>query len=494
VADTSPHVLEHVLAAATAAAAPLGRLTPTARARLLTSVAAALDAAAVELVELARRETHLPEPRLTGELARTTFQLRRFADVLADGSYLDAVIDTADPQFALGPRADLRRVLVPLGPVVVFAASNFPFAFSVAGGDTASALAAGCPVVLKAHPGHPTLSARTGEIVTAALTASGVPDGAFAVITGVENGRTAVLDPRITAGAFTGSIPAGRALFDLANSREVPIPFYGELGSLNPAFVTPGAARTRAQEIAEGYVASFTLGVGQFCTKPGLLFLPAGHGLLEHIAAAVRRVPAAAMLNDGIHRGYAHALDSVSKAPGIRTVVPAGDRDGGPVAATLLATTVPQLLADASTVLQECFGPTSIVVEYDGAEQLYAAADAFSGNLTAAVHGEPDENDLVTPLLDRLRDRAGRIVWNDWPTGVAVTWAMHHGGPYPATTSPLHTSVGATAVRRFLRPVCYQAVPEDLLPPALRDSNVLGLPRRVNGRLTTADVTSEESS
>jgi NADP-dependent aldehyde dehydrogenase len=482
VPDITPQHLNTILDTAAAAAAPLADLPPVARGRLLTTVADALDGAAPELVALAASDTHLPQSRLTAELARTTFQLRVFADVLAEGSYLDATVDTADPDYPPGPRPDLRRMLVPLGPVLVFAASNFPFAFSVAGGDTASALAAGCPVVLKAHPGHPRLSARTAEVVTEAVAAA--PGGTFALVHGVETGRRALADRRIRAGAFTGSIPAGRALFDLAAARDEPIPFYAEMGSLNPVFVTPGAVHARGPEIVDGYVASFTLGAGQFCTKPGLLFLPAGHGLLDRLAAGVREIPAAAMLNERIRQGYTHALTAVTAAPGMHAVVGPSDDGHAAVAGSLLATTARQLLANPQAVLQECFGPTSIVVEYDDPGQLSAAVEAFGGQLTATVHAERGESALVGPLLDQLRERAGRIVFNGWPTGVAVSWAMHHGGPYPATTAPLHTSVGATAIRRFLRPVCYQNVPQDLLPPALRDRNELGIPRRVNGRLT----------
>jgi NADP-dependent aldehyde dehydrogenase len=487
--DTSIERVEDVLAGATDASARLGELDPGERGELLVAVADALEVAAADLLPVAARETHLPDRRLEGELARTTHQLRLFAEVLAEGSYLEATIDTADPRSVPTPRPDLRRVLVPVGPVLVFAASNFPFAFSVAGGDTASALAAGCPVVLKAHPGHPGLSALTGEVVTEALTAAGGPEGTFAVVTGVDKGRIALLDSRIRAVAFTGSLSAGRALFDLAMSRETPIPFYGELGSLNPVFVTPGAAERRAAEIADGYVNSFTLGVGQFCTKPGLLFLPAGSSVLDRLAELVRAVPYGEMLNDRIRRAYTRTLSDLAAVQGVRTVVDAADGEEGPVVGpTLLAADVPALLADPDAMLTECFGPTSIVVEYEDTDQLVAAADAFAGSLTATVHGEPDEGGLVDELLATMRDRAGRIIWNGWPTGVAVAWAMHHGGPYPATTAPLHTSVGATAIRRFLRPVSYQGVPQQLLPKALQDRNHLHIMRRVNGSLTTADV------
>lgn len=480
--DTSPAELSVVVAAASAAAGPWGEVSPGERAECLRAVADRLDAAADELVPLAMEETHLGQGRLAGELTRTTFQLRLFAQVLEEGSQLEATIDHPDPMWPPGPRPDLRRLLVPLGPVVVFAASNFPFAFSVAGGDTASAWAAGCPVVLKAHPGHPRLSARTGEVVLDALGAWGAPVGTFAVIYGEEAGRAAVTAEEIGAGAFTGSLAGGRALFDLAASRSTPIPFYAEMGSLNPVFVTAGAMHARGDEILAGYGESFTLSAGQFCTKPGLLFLPAATMDDARLSRAIEPhrtgVP---LLNDHIHRGYVAQLQRLRRHPGVRIVVGDAESDGPEPTPTLLATTVPELLDGRDQLLVECFGPTSLVVGYADDEELLAAAQAFGGQLTAAVHGE--ETDAVVPALLRvLAGRAGRVIWNGWPTGVSVTWAMQHGGPYPATTAPLHTSVGTSAIQRFLRPVSFQSVPDRFLPTVLRDANPLGIPRRVDGR------------
>ena len=488
--ETDPATLDAVLAALAGSAAPLADTAPSARAAALRVVADALDARAPELIGLAQAETSLPEQRLTGEVARTTGQLRMFADGLEEGSWLDVIIDTADPDAAPVPRPDLRRVQVPLGPTLVFAASNFPFAFSVAGGDTASALAAGCPVVVKAHPGHPETSARTASVVTEAWEGAGMPTGSFALIQGEQAGVDALRDPRISAGSFTGSLHGGRALFDIAGDRDVPIPFYAEMGSLNPAFVSPGAVAARGGEIATGYVASFTLGVGQFCTKPGLLFLPRGHDLTDRLVEAVQAVAPGRMLLDRIHSGHSSVRTALAGRPGMRTLAAVEPgQDAGPLAgAALLATDVLTLLEDRDQVLTECFGPTSVVVEYDDAEQALTAARAFDGNLTATVHAEPGEEDFARPLLRELRDRAGRVVWNGWPTGVAVSWAMHHGGPYPATSAPLHTSVGGTAIRRFLRPVTYQDLPQELLPEVLRDNAPGGIVRRVDGRLTTGDV------
>jgi NADP-dependent aldehyde dehydrogenase len=480
--DTSPAELEAVLVAAADASRSWGEMTPAARAACLRAVADALDAGSDELVPMAVAESHLGTDRLTGELIRTTFQLRLFADVVDEGSFLGATIDHPEPAWPPGPRPDLRRMFVPVGTVVVFAASNFPFAFSVAGGDTASALAAGCPVVLKAHPGHPRLSGRTGGTVAGALASSGAPSGTFAVIYGEEAGRAAVTSPHIRAGAFTGSLGGGRALFDLAVSRPTPIPFYAEMGSLNPVFVTRSALAARGHEVLANFATSFTLSAGQFCTKPGLLFVPAGAVRDEDLREALETHRAgAALLNEHVETGFARQLDSLRHHPGVRTVVGDGSAAGEPPAATVLATTVPELLAAPDELLVECFGPTSLVVEYADDEELLAAAAAFGGQLTAAVHGETADT-VVPALLALLADRAGRVLWNGWPTGVSVTDAMQHGGPYPATTASLYTSVGPAAINRFLRPVCYQSMPDLLLPPALQDANPLGIPRRVDGR------------
>jgi NADP-dependent aldehyde dehydrogenase len=478
--DTTPAELEQALSDAAAAAGPLAASEPAVRAEWIRAVADALDAAADELVPIAMRESSLPEPRLRGEVARSSGQLRMFADALAEGSLLEIIIDTADPQAKPVPRPDLRRVLIPLGPVLVFAASNFPFAFSVCGGDTASALAAGCPVVVKAHPGHPDLSVKTAEVMIEALRVAGAPAGTFGLIQGYDVGVTALKDPRITAAGFTGSVPAGKALHEIAVTRPEPIPFYGELGTLNPFFVTQAAVDARGNEIATGYVGSFTLGAGQFCTKPGLLFLPAGHGLEDKLIEATGGVAAAPMLNDRIASGFSSGLDRLRKVDGLRVL------SDGP--ATLLGTTVAELLERREEILEECFGPVSIVVEYSSVDELTAAVEAFEGNLTATLHAEDSDTELARNLLPLLTARAGRVLWNGWPTGVAVSWAQHHGGPFPSTVGSIHTSVGVTAARRFQRPVAYQDTPDAVLPEVLRDANPTGVPRRINGSITTAEV------
>jgi len=485
--DMSAERLEEVLAAAHAAAGPLAATRHDERARWLRAMADALDDAADDLVPVAMEESGLPEPRLRGEVARSSGQMRMFADALDDGALLEVVIDTADADAKPVPRPDLRRMLVPLGPVLVFAASNFPFAFSVCGGDTASALAAGCPVVVKAHPGHPRVSVLTAEVLRSALRDAGAPDGTLGLVLGFDAGVLALRDPRIRASGFTGSVPAGKALHEIAANRDEPIPFYGELGSLNPVFVLPGAVRERGATLAEGYVGSFTLGTGQFCTKPGLLFLPAGHGLKDDLVAAAGGVGTGTMLNERIATGFAQGVERLRKRGGLREWLH-GNEDGREASATLLQTTVPELLDDADVVLEECFGPTSIVVEYADREELEAAVSAFGGNLTASLHAEESDAEDVSALLPLLQDRAGRVVWNGWPTGVAVSWAMQHGGPFPSTVGSIHTSVGVTAARRFQRPVCFQDTPQRHLPEALRDRNEHSIERRVDGTVTRDDV------
>jgi NADP-dependent aldehyde dehydrogenase len=479
--DTPPEELDRLIGAAAEAAWVLVGSRPSDRAGWLEHLATRLDVAADDLVPLAAQETHLDINRLQGELKRTTFQLRLFAEILRDGSFLQVTTDHADPTWPMGPRPDLRRMLRPLGPVAVYAASNFPFAFSVAGGDTASALAAGCSVLLKANPSHPELSAATGVHVSDALAEAGAPDGIFAVVMGFETGIALVKDPRIRAASFTGSLRGGRALFDLAVSRPEPIPFYGELGSVNPAFVTPEAGAQRVDDVAAGFVGSMSLGNGQFCTKPGLLFVPAGAGLEDRIAALAGERPAVPMLSEHIRSGYAEALAQLVQRPGVRVIAGQARPEGDP-APTILATTVSDLLADSDAMTQECFGPAAILVSYRSEEELLAAARVFEGQLTATIHSTRQEP-VTSALLDVLSERVGRVVWNGWPTGVSVSYAQHHGGPYPATTSVQTTSVGTAAIDRFLRPVTYQDAPDDVLPPALQEDNPWRLPRRVDGVL-----------
>lgn len=482
VPETSPAELDRLLSSAADAARAFGRARPATRAAFLRTLADRLDERVADLVPLAVAETGLPEARLTGEVARTSGQLRLFASVLDDGAYLEVVLDPPDPT-ATPPRPDLRRWLEPLGPVLVYAASNFPFAFSVLGGDTASALAVGCPVVVKAHGSHPGLSRAVAELTAGVVAECGLPAGAFATVFGDEIGLAALRDARIKACRFTGSTTGGRFLFDVASARPDPIPFYGELGSINPAVVTPAAVAARGAEIVAGFVGSMTLGAGQFCTKPGLLFLPVGHGLDDALRTAVAAVPPAPMLNGRIKEQLGTGLAALAGHGDVETVArgAAPPAEGAWCAATLFRTSAAALRLDPTALTAEYFGPNSLVIEYADADELLAALRLVEGSLAATLHSEPDDPLPVGDIVTVLAERAGRVLHNGWPTGVAVAWAMQHGGPWPATTNPLHTSVGATAVRRWSRPVTYQDLPAELLPEALVDDNPWGLPRRIGG-------------
>lgn len=484
--STSAAELDQIARRAAAAAPAWAAVPPRKRAAALVAAADALLEARHELVAVAMRETGLGEARLTGELTRTAVQLRLFADVVVDGSYLDVRIDDADDDFALGVRPDLRRYRIPVGPVLNFAASNFPFAFSVAGGDTAAALAAGNPVIVKAHPGHPLLSLQTAAVVAGALEFAGAPAGTLQLVFGQAAGVAMLKDPHIAAGSFTGSIRAGRILADIAAARPAPIPFYGELGSVNPVFVTRAALAERGEQIADGYLASVAGSAGQLCTKPGFLFLPAGHELQEALALKAEAVAEHRLLNPGIAAGFGERRDSILAAPGVTPIAGGSlrfDEEGqGWATPTIVSVRADDLVAQREHLLDEAFGPLSIVVEYDNEDELAARADElFQGNLTGTVHAAEGENSgPLRSLIAWITQHAGRVLFGGWPTGVAVTPAMQHGGPWPATTNDSGTSVGSAAIDRFLRPVAYQAVPQELLPEPLRDVNPWGVPQHRN--------------
>ena len=467
VRDTDVRAVDALASKAHAAARPWARMPAAGRAAALQAVADALDTESDSLIALARQETHLEEARLQGELRRTTFQLRFFAEIALTGSATTATIDHADADWPMGaPRPDLRRHTRAVGPVVVFAAGNFPFAFSVAGGDTASGLAAGCPVIVKAHPGHPRLSRATAAVVSAALRSSGAPEGVFALVHGVEAGTRALRHPDIRAAAFTGSIRGGRALFDIASSREVPIPFYGELGSTNPVVVTLAAAEARAEEIASGFVASVTGSAGQLCTKPGLLLVPDASPVMTALGDTALP-PTHPLLSDQIAAGFRAGATRLGDHPGVTELARASDGD-----ARLFTVDAATFLTDLEALAEECFGPAALVVRYQHDTHAVEVLDRLPGQLTVGVMAEEHEVDSreVQELVEAASELAGRVLWNQWPTGVSVTWAQQHGGPYPATTSPLSTSVGAAAIDRFLRPVAYQNFPEALLPAELREA------------------------
>jgi 2,5-dioxopentanoate dehydrogenase len=486
---------EEALAAAAAAFTTYRRTPAHDRATFLRRIADEIEALGDPLIERTRRETALPEARLLGERGRTTAQLRLFADLLDEGSWLGARIDLGDPQRKPQPKPDLRRTRVPLGPVVVFGASNFPYAFSTAGGDTASALAAGCPVVVKGHPAHPGTGELVARAIATAAAATGMPAGVFSHLQGTshELGRALVTHRLTAAFGFTGSLRAGRALFDAASTRSHPIPAYAEMGSVNPVFVLPGAARERAEAIAHGLVASATLGAGQFCTNPGLVFTLAGADtdrLLTAAATAVAEVPPTTMLYRGICERFAEGARRVEATAGVRlvgrAVAPAdlARSEGAPA----VFTTDDATFRASPTLAEELFGPSTLIVTASSAEGLLSLARDLDGQLTATLHATPDDLAEHAELVRVMEGIAGRLILNGFPTGVEVGHAMQHGGPYPATTDARSTSVGTAAIERFVRPVCYQDFPDDVLPPELQDGNPLGVWRMVDGRLTREPV------
>ncbi|MEU5300228.1 aldehyde dehydrogenase (NADP(+)) [Streptomyces noursei] len=462
------------------------------RAALLRRAAALLEADADPVVADADAETALGVPRLTGELARTAYQLRSFADLVDEGAFLDVRIDHADPGLA-PPRPDLRRYKIPLGVVAVYAASNFPLAFSVPGGDTASALAAGCPVVVKAHPDHPATSERCAALLRRAATETGLPADTVVLVHGFRAGLDLVRHPLVTAAGFTGSIRGGRALYDAAAARPHPIPFHGELGSLNPVVVTEAAAGERADEIGTGLAGSMTLGTGQFCVKPGLVLVPDGpHGdrLLAALTAAAGATGPGVMLDHRMRDAFLAGIRERAQLPDVQAPLRPVAEDGGhTVGAAVLTVDAARLAAPGphDLLLEECFGPVTVLARCADEDEATALLARVPGTLSATLQLSAAESAGTDPagrgarLLAAVTPLAGRVVVNGWPTGVAVAPAQHHGGPYPATTSTA-TSVGATAVERWLRPVAYQDTPPALLPPELRDANPLGLPRRVDGR------------
>lgn len=432
--------------------------SPANRAAVLDAIAQNLDDNVEELAELADAETALGYARLVGEVARTTFQLRLFASELRTGTLLagesDEPIEGAPP--AGRPRLDRR--FVPLGPVAVFGASNFPFAFGELGGDVASALAAGCSVVIKEHPGHPVLAARVIALAQSAAVEAGQSADLISGVRGLEAGMKLVQHPVISAVGFTGSQLAGRALFDLACAREIPIPFYGELGSMNPVFITQAALEDRLETLATDAATSISLGLGQFCTKPALIFVSDNTPFVELLSEALESVEEGALLGESSHRRFLESVRSVSSVPGVHERVSIrgsiGERTVGP---GLLVISFSDFVADPQPLLEECFGPIALVVTCSSDEDFIRAAQELPGSLVATVHAQAAEDRTrVNQLLPLLARKSGRVVLNGWPTGVAVSHSQNHGGPYPASTSPLHTSVGAHAMMRFVRPVVLQ--------------------------------------
>ncbi|WP_171101999.1 aldehyde dehydrogenase (NADP(+)) [Ruegeria sp. HKCCD7255] len=437
------------------------------RATLLRQIADEIDARGEVLTEIGTQETGLPEARLQGERARTTGQLRLFADHIEQGDYLDERHDPALPDRAPMPRPDLRMIQRPLGPVAVFGASNFPLAFSVAGGDTAAALAAGCPVVVKGHPAHPGTGEIVAQAIDAALKATGTHPGVFSLIQsdGIEVGTALVKHPLIRAVGFTGSLRAGRALFDLCAARPEPIPFFGELGSINPMFILPHAAAARGDAIAEGWAGSLTMGAGQFCTNPGIALIlegPDADAFQTKAQNALSKVANQTMLTDGIASSYRAGVERVATTAGVQQIIgtPCETREAAPY---LFTVSCDDWLADPE-LQEEVFGPLGIVVRVRDFDQMLRVANTIKGQLTCSLQFDDQDLNRAQSLLPILERKAGRLLANGFPTGVEVCDSMVHGGPYPASTNFGATSVGTLSIRRFLRPVCYQNIPTDLLP------------------------------
>ncbi|NBC36963.1 aldehyde dehydrogenase family protein [Novosphingobium sp. FSY-8] len=462
-----------------------------ARAAFLEAIADEILAIGDDLIVAACRESGLPRARLEGERGRTMGQLRLFAQVLRDGAWQGIRIDPAMPDRAPLPRPDLRMRMIPVGPVAVFGASNFPLAFSTAGGDTASALAAGCPVVVKGHPAHPETGALVAAAIARAVAACGLPAGVFGHLVGPsqELGAALVRDPRIAAVGFTGSRAGGLALAALAASRPVPIPVYAEMSSINPVLLMPAALQARGAALGTAFAGSLTMGAGQFCTNPGLLLAIEGEGLDAFVAAAaeaVAQAPAQVMLTAGIGAAYRDGVADLAAASGVTQLAAGAPGEATSCGAALFQTTAAAFLANPA-LAHEVFGASSLLVRCADEAELLTVLRGLEGQLTATLHLDEADGDLAARVLPVLERKVGRILANGWPTGVEVCHAMVHGGPYPATTDPRSTSVGSLAIERFLRPVCYQNIAPALLPPELRDdARGDGAPRLIDGVLRLA--------
>lgn len=455
----------------------------------LELIASEIESLGDGLIKKAMEETNLPEARLVGERGRTCNQLRQFAEMLKEGSWVDARIDTAIPDRAPLPKPDVRKMQVPLGPVVVFGASNFPFAYSTAGVDTASALAAGCPVVLKAHPAHPATSEMVAKAIAIAIKKSGEHEFVFQHVqdSSFEAGKALVQHPMTKAVGFTGSFSGGKALWDYAAQRTEPIPVFAEMGSINPVFILPGALKVRSEKVADSYAASITQGVGQFCTNPGLLLgiqSPELTAFTRQLGDKITAITPATMLHPGIANSFVKNRGKALKEKGVTLLAEsstaAKENQGIPTVATVDA----RDFLNNPALVEEVFGPYSLLVKAKSKEELYAAVDAIPGQLTATIIGEQDELVEYSAFIQRVVEKAGRVIINGIPTGVEVCPSMHHGGPFPATTDSRFTSVGTDAVKRFVRPVSFQNFPHALLPAELKDDNPLQIWRLVNNTMT----------
>lgn len=458
------------------------------RATFLETIGEELLALGDTLIQRCKDETALPEARLNGERMRTVNQLKLFAEVVREGSWVDARIDTALPNRQPLPKPDIRQLQVPMGPVGIFGASNFPLAFSVAGGDTASALAAGCPVIVKAHPLHPGTSELVGEAIIRAAKKTGMPDGVFSLVQGtsVEVGMAIVNHPKVTAIGFTGSFRGGKALFDTANKRPVPIPVFAEMGSSNPVFILPGALKQQSDSLASGMVTSLCMGVGQFCTNPGLMVTDASDNsihLLKKMSELVLESQPGTMLSSGIKNNYAAGTNRLAGDNKVKLIASgSGDDNDHRAVSKIFSTSGSNFIAHPE-LAEEVFGPSMLNITAKDKTEILNIAENLEGHLTATIHGTEEDLSEYRDLIAILERKVGRLIFNGYPTGVEVCHSMVHGGPFPATTATQTTSVGTGAIKRFARPICYQDFPQSILPEALKDGNPLGVWRMLNGKI-----------
>lgn len=474
------------------------RLSGREKGKFLGAIAANIESAAAELIEHCGRETALPKGRLQSELGRTCNQLRLFAQVVEEGSWLMARIDRPDSERKPLPKPDIRSMLRPLGPAAIFGASNFPLAFSVAGGDSASALAAGNPIVVKAHPAHPGTSEMVGRAIQKAVRDCNLPEGMFSLLfdAGNEVGIAVVKNPLIKAVGFTGSQAGGRALMKIAAARPEPIPVYAEMSSTNPLFILPGALRQNAEKLAAGLCTSFTLGAGQFCTKPGMIFVEEGADATKFTTKLQEIVAQATpfqLLTSKIRSSYNSELDARKTKPGVKLIGESKPGHETSVGVALFETSSESFL-DNPDLASEIFGPSTLLVKHSRREDVLRIAHELEGHLTATIHGTEQDLRNFSDLVAILEQKVGRLVFNGFPTGVEVSHAMVHGGPFPATSDGRSTSVGTQAIFRFCRPVCYQGFPDPALPEELKDSNPLGIWRMMDGEMTRDAIAQLEIS
>ena len=485
--------INHAVTLAHKAFAAYRHLSPEKKASFLEKIAEGIGAAKEELVKMAMHETNLPKPRLDGEVQRTINQLKLFAQFLKEGSWVNAIIDTAQPERTPLPKPDIRQIQIPLGVVAVFGASNFPFAFSVAGGDTVSALAAGCTVVYKSHPGHPATSELTGAILIKAAKDADLPAGVFSLLQGKSNQTSIslVTHPLIKAVGFTGSLNGGKAIFDAAAQRTEPIPVYAEMGSTNPVFILPKILEQQRAALAEKLAMSNLLSAGQFCTNPGILVSVNSddtQNFTNDFSSFISKATADSMLTENIYNNYNAGIKKLLGTADVKVVASGKENDVQKGATAYMFQTSADNFLSNENLVHEVFGPASVHVTAASKEELYEVAKNLPGQLTISIWGTDEDLAENKDLIHELELKAGRIIFNNVPTGVEVTHAMVHGGPYPATTDARSTSVGTTAIYRFTRAVCYQNSPQDLLPAALKNENPSQIWRQVNGKFTNGNI------